>query len=357
MKLSCGLGFGCLVLAAVLAALPSAGAQSAGERYNQILQETEEDYYSCAKVKDKKAREKAYIEHGQRATALWEGFLRDHGETSMAFNARLNLAQALDMAKETARARAVMEEAAAAAYTFREITQAAEITKIVCHSVKDAYDVIERAMAKVDEPEMKGSLHLELFKYLEMPKNLQADEQPAHRKKMYRELAEAIVKQYPDTSAAKEAGLILRGLDLKVGDPLLNLADFTDAAGDPIDLAAYSGKVVLLHFWTGPRNARRSLQTLVNLHGELHPKGLEVVGINCDYAEDHERNMLAMIEALGIPWRNYHDGQKLHNRIARIFHVRKYPSNIVIGRDGKIAALDVPTAQLEDKLRELVGGS
>ena len=129
MRMSCHLSAGLFGLA-LLVAVPVAGAQSAGEKYNQILQQTEEDYYNCAKGLRGKARSQAYIEHGKRAAALWEGWIREYGTDRMVFNARLNLAQALDMAKEPERARAAVDEAAASAVSHLEIRRAAEVTKM-----------------------------------------------------------------------------------------------------------------------------------------------------------------------------------------------------------------------------------
>ena len=75
--------------------------------------------------------------------------------------------------------------------------------------------------------------------------------------------------------------------------------------------------------------------------------------INADYEEDIHR-VDDFINKVDMPWRNYHDGEKLYNKIVMVFYIRRFPSNIILGRDGKIAALGVKTADLEEILADLV---
>jgi hypothetical protein len=332
----------------------TAGAQAA-QRFNQIVGEMEESYYSCSRVKGKAARKRAYIEHGKKEAATWEEFLGQYGDSRQAFPARLYLAKAYDMAKEKARAKEVMSKAVVDANNLIRMKQVAEALQKVYASNTEPTQFIKNSLAKLDDPENKAELHLEMLNYLDVPKSTRRKEKNVVRRKLHTEVVTAVAKLYPKTGAGREAALMVRGLSLKVGDPVINLSFYQDEAGKPIDLDAYKGKVVLLLFWTGRRKAERFLGRMVDVYKELHPKGLEVVGVNCDYAEDHERNMLRMIEQLAIPWRNYHDGEKLRNRIALIYYVKRFPYNVVIGRDGKVAGLGVDPDEVSEMLAELVG--
>lgn len=333
---------------------PTAGAQAA-QRFNQIVGEMEQSYYSCSQVRGKAARKRAYIEHGKKEAAAWEEFLRQYADSRQAFPARLYLAKAYDMAKEKDRAKEVLEKAVQDANNLIRMKQAAEALQKVHASNTAPTQFIQSSLAKLEDPEEKAELHLEMLKYLDVPKTTPKKQKNAVRRKLHTEVVNAVAKLYPKTGAGREAALMVRGLTLKVGDPYINLDLYQDEAAKPIDLDAYKGKVVLLLFWTGRRNADRYLGRVVELYKELHPKGLEIVGVNCDYAEDRERNMQRMIDELSIPWRNYHDGEKLRNRIALVYYVRKFPYNVVIGRDGKIAGLGVDPDEIAEMLADLVG--
>jgi thioredoxin family protein len=359
VKTSTWIGLGALVIT-LGSWFPVVSAQeTAGQMYNRILRESEDDYYNCAKgIRNKDARKQAYIEHGQRSAKLWEGFLREHGATRMAFEARLNLAQALDMAKEADRAGKVLDEAVAEAISLMQIKRAAAVAKIVSHSTEAGYKVIEKSLNKLDDPESKAELYLELIKFIDVPPELRKKRKEAavYRKKKHEALAAEVAKKYPATRSGTIAAKMVRGCNLKVGDPAISLEEFLDETRKPLDMKAYKDKVVLIHFWTGRSASRAYLTRLVELHQNLQPRGLEVIGVNCDYEEDKERNMDRMVTDLSIPWRNYHDGEKLHNQVAMVFYVRKYPYNIVVGRDGKIAAVDVKSGDLAVTLSDLVDG-
>lgn len=350
-----------LVLAlALAAATPDAGAQSASEMFNKIAREMENDYFTCAQgLESKKARAKAYVEHGKRSAARWREFIAKHGDTSekMVFNAKLNLAQALELAKELDEAKEILKNVVKDATDPIQIKRAAVVTQIVYRSNKAAWNVINDNINKVDDIDLKASLHLELLKFIELPKELKGRKQrkaaSQYRKMKHREVAAAVAKAYADTDAGKLAGLYVAGIDAVVGKPCPDLGLFYDMDNKPIDLKAYKGKVVLIHFWRASSRNKGYMQKLIGTYKEMNPAGLEVIGVNADYQEDRQR-VDDFINDVDIPWRNYHDGEKLFNKIVMMFYVRRFPFNIILGRDGNIASLGVKTKALEETLAGLV---
>lgn len=345
-----------LVVTATLVATSVAPAQSAAHEFNKIVREMEQHYYSCADGLSGKARTQAYIDHGLLEASRWEAFLAKHADSKQAIFARCYLAKALDMAKKADRAEEVVAAARKEVRNLRHAKALAEAAQVVYNDNEVASKVIEEGIAKVSHPEDKAELHLELLRYMHVPKNLKRSEKAALRKDKHLETITAVATTYPKTLCGRQAACMVRGFNMKVGDPIVNLKLYRDEAGKDLDLGEYKGKVVVLYFWIGSRKARKgSLTKMVAMHKDLNAKGLEIVGINCDYEEDKDRNMEASIQQLGIPWRNYHDGEKTRNKIALTFRVRKFPSTIVIGKDGKVAAIGEPMADLPEIVGEQLG--
>ena len=70
----------------------------------------------------------------------------------------------------------------------------------------------------------------------------------------------------------------------------------TGPGGEPFELAALRGKVVLLHFWaTWCDGCRVEMPALGQLLGELHARGLEVLAVSVD--EPRERRAAVALAA------------------------------------------------------------
>ena len=352
-----------LMFALALTALaPDACAQSASEMFNKIAREMEDDYYNCARgLKGKKARAKAYVEHGKRSAARWREFLAKHGETSesMVFNAKMNLAQALELAKQLDEAKYILKEVVKDATDAIQIKRAAVVTQLVYRSNKAAWDVINDNIKKVEDIDLRAELHLELLKFIVVPKELMGKKRSIQKKRStfrrtkHREVAAAVAKAYADTDAGKLAALYVEGIDAAAGKPCPDLGLFYDMDNKPTDLKAYKGKVVLIHFWRASSRNKAYMKKLIGMYKEMNPAGLEVIGVNSDYEEDRQR-VDDFINDVDIPWRNYHDGEKLYNKIVMVFYVRRFPFNIILGRDGKIASIGKKTMAIEEILADLV---
>ena len=113
-----------------------------------------------------------------------------------------------------------------------------------------------------------------------------------------------------------------------VGDSV-DLA-FTAIDGKQVDLSAMNGKVLLIDYWaTWCQPCRKGLTRLFITYNKYHPKGFEIIGISLD-------------------------GKKWDGALVKKYDIQSIPASILIGKDGKVAALDLRDNALEDKVAELL---
>lgn len=122
--------------------------------------------------------------------------------------------------------------------------------------------------------------------------------------------------------------------------------------GRTLTLEQLRGNPVLVTFWaTTCPSCIEEMPHLVELYRELHPKGLEIVGVAMAY--DPPEQVRAMVARRQIPYPIVLDTQ---SHIAREFDdVRLTPTTVLISPEGRImhyrlGPLDLP------KLRETIQG-
>jgi thiol-disulfide isomerase/thioredoxin len=127
-------------------------------------------------------------------------------------------------------------------------------------------------------------------------------------------------------------------LAVKVGD---KAPDFklTDLVGGEVTLASLKGKVVLLDFWAtwcGPCKA--AMPVIQKLHDEYASKGVAVLGVNT--WEQNEKAVRDYIASKKYTYPCLLEGDKL----AEAYGVPGIPTLVVIGKDGKVALVEVGLA-------------
>jgi peroxiredoxin len=124
-----------------------------------------------------------------------------------------------------------------------------------------------------------------------------------------------------------------------------------DPDGNPVSLADFRGKVVLIDFWAswcGP--CRRENPNVVRLYKEYHDQGFEILGVSLDKTKDRWLNA---IESDGLTWPQVSDLKGWSNEVAKQYGVRSIPHTILLDEEGKILARNLRGDALEQKLAEI----
>jgi len=125
--------------------------------------------------------------------------------------------------------------------------------------------------------------------------------------------------------------------------------------GTLFDWSTYRGKVVLVDFWAtwcGPCKAE--IPHLREVYEKWHDRGFDVVGISLD--QDREALETFLTEHQ-LPWVNlFHDatveGEK--NPLAVRYDIRAIPATFLVGRDGKVVAVNARGARLSAEVERLL---
>ena len=129
---------------------------------------------------------------------------------------------------------------------------------------------------------------------------------------------------------------------------------FKTLKGEQVELSELRGKPVLVTFWaTSCVGCMREMPHLIELHHELHAKGLEIVGVAMEY--DPPNHVLETVERRQVP---YPISLDLDGSIARAFDdVRLTPTNYLINPNGRIVFKkigEMDLARLRDDVVEML---
>ena len=123
-----------------------------------------------------------------------------------------------------------------------------------------------------------------------------------------------------------------------------------DLSGQPLSLAQYRGKVVLMDFWAtwcGP--CVGEMPNVIAAYKKYHSQGFDVVGISLD----QDRGALtAFLKHNQMPWRQVYDGKYWESAVPRQYGIRSIPFALLIGRDGKIARVEARGPDLEPAIQQ-----
>ncbi|MCW3098847.1 MAG: Peroxiredoxin [Chthonomonadaceae bacterium] len=125
---------------------------------------------------------------------------------------------------------------------------------------------------------------------------------------------------------------------LKVGASPLPITG-NDMAGKTVSLDQYKGKVLLLDFWAtwcGPCVAE--LPNVIAAYDKYHAKGFEIVGISLDQANQKDK-VVKFAQDKKMTWRQIYDGKYWQADNAVAFGIQAIPFTLLVGKDGKIAAV------------------
>ena len=128
--------------------------------------------------------------------------------------------------------------------------------------------------------------------------------------------AEDYLKKILDHKDKAVAGMARTELDLVEVKKVPYALAFTAFDGKPVDFTQLRGKVVALYFWSSThKGSVDNLDGLKRLHSDYRKRGLEVVSVSFDKAEDREK-LAAAIKEYRISWPVYYDGKGAKNDFA-----------------------------------------
>jgi len=128
--------------------------------------------------------------------------------------------------------------------------------------------------------------------------------------------------------------------------------DTVDLHGETISLSQYAGRVVLLDYWAiWCQPCCDEMVGMKALYEQLHDRGLEIIGVSLDKKQEQQRMEQFLVEQQ-IPWRQLCDGQGFDSPLATAYKIGAVPFTLLIGRDGKIAAVNKHGEDLEEAVRQ-----
>jgi thiol-disulfide isomerase/thioredoxin len=125
-----------------------------------------------------------------------------------------------------------------------------------------------------------------------------------------------------------------------------------DAAGEPIRLQDFRGRVVVLSFWglwcPHCRDMFPHERALVH---RLAGRPFTLLGVNSD---DDRQAVLEAQKRLPLPWQSLWDGGSPHGPIAQAWHVNGWPSVFVIDHKGRVRYREVRGSDLDRAVDRLM---
>lgn len=138
---------------------------------------------------------------------------------------------------------------------------------------------------------------------------------------------------------------------LAIGDAAPEFSGQT-VDGTTVKLSDYRGRVVLLDFWaTWCGLCLVDLKHIARLHEELSARGFVVVSISLD---QDPRAVERFLRRQKLPWPQLVLGPAARNPVAMLYNVMSTPTTMLIDRQGRIAARNVPGESLRAEALKLL---
>lgn len=139
-----------------------------------------------------------------------------------------------------------------------------------------------------------------------------------------------------------------------VGQVLPDFSAVVDLDGEPISLADYRGKVVLLDFWAvwcGP--CLGEIPRIKAVYEKYGDAGFEVIGVSLD---EDAAVLREFIKEQEMPWRQIFDGQGWSGHLVQQYGVRSIPAPFLIDREGKVISVKARGRLLDELVEAEIEG-
>lgn len=156
-----------------------------------------------------------------------------------------------------------------------------------------------------------------------------------------------IATRFPESAMAPKAMGAKRRLE-SVGKPLSLKGTTLD--GRSLDLAAYKGKTVVVHYWaTWCEPCKQDMAALRSLMETYGKQGFIVLGVNLDTDSDALRSYLT---ANRPSWHHLRESEGLDGRLANEMGILTLPTMLLVDKTGKVVNRNLHRGEIEQELKK-----
>jgi peroxiredoxin len=155
-------------------------------------------------------------------------------------------------------------------------------------------------------------------------------------------------KEFPDSPAGKKALGAQSRLDCE-GKTLSFTAQ--GLSGNPVNLANFRGKVVLIQFWTTHSDQAKSDMAMLKDLVAKYGRSFTVIGVSAD---NSRKELDAYLTSAKLPWTQVFEEGGLDSPPANQLGILTVPTMILVDQQGKVLNRNIQAAEIEAEVKKLL---